>query len=165
MSRFLRSRGKDADAANCPFVPGSATVCVDCAELDPGAYEWNLVITSNDYLNPEIVVPVYVYYEPTGIEDTEPARLALRGNYPNPFGPGTTIAYELPAAARVDLRIYDVAGRLVRTLVDGSTVGAGRHAVPWDGRNDDGEQLASGVYLYRLEVGGEIMTKRMVLMR
>ncbi len=90
---------------------------------------------------------------------------ALRGNHPNPFNPKTTIAYDLPEPARVRLEIYDVAGRRVRTLIDGATVAAGLHAEPWDGRSDDGQQLASGVYLYRLEVDGGVLTKRMVLLK
>jgi len=102
----------------------------------------------------------------TGVEGDEvAARAVLHGNAPNPFNPVTLIQYELPVAGRVELTVHDLAGRLVRTLVDGTAVEAGRHTTPWNGRDDDGRAVASGVYFYRLEVGGEVLTKRMVLLK
>jgi len=72
---------------------------------------------------------------------------------PNPFNPATTIAYSLASRSRVTIRVYDVAGRVVTTLVDGE-VDAGPHVIVWDGRTDSGERAASGVYFVRMETTG-----------
>ena len=94
-----------------------------------------------------------------------PAALALQGNHPNPFNPRTTIRFQLGVdAARASLRVYDVSGRLVRTLVDGA-LGAGDHEVTWRGRDERGSEVASGVYLYRLEADGVSRSRPMVLVR
>ncbi len=86
----------------------------------------------------------------------------LFNNYPNPFNPTTTISYQIPEAGRVSLRIYNMLGQLVRTLVDREVV-AGKHSIVWDGRNERGEFVATGVYLYRMEVAGVVRTKKLVL--
>ncbi len=86
----------------------------------------------------------------------------LFANYPNPFNPTTTITYQMPQAGRVSLKIYNMLGQVVRTLVD-AEVAAGLHAVTWDGRDGKGDQVASGVYLYQLRVGETIMTRKMLL--
>lgn len=80
-----------------------------------------------------------------------PDRMILLGNYPNPFNPSTTIQYGLNDRARVNLLIYNPLGQLVRTLVN-ETQSPGYKAAQWDGKNDAGEQLPSGVYIYRLSV-------------
>jgi hypothetical protein len=78
------------------------------------------------------------------------ARPRLVGANPNPFGPATDLRFSIPARGPVSLRVYDVAGRLVRTLVD-EPLDGGAHAIRWDGRTDPGEQAAAGVYFLRLE--------------
>lgn len=88
----------------------------------------------------------------------------LRQNFPNPFNPLTTISLELPAAGAVRLSVFTVDGRLVKTLID-SRLPAGRHDVPWDGRNEEGQLATSGVYFYRLEATGYAETKKMVIAR
>jgi len=90
---------------------------------------------------------------------------ALYPSYPNPFNPSTTISYDLPAAATVRLTIYDIAGKLVRTLVAGETVGAGRHEEVWDGRNESGQVAAAGTYFYRLDAGKYSETMKMTLVK
>ena len=89
--------------------------------------------------------------------------LRLFQNQPNPFSPETRIAFELPQAGPVDLRIYHASGRLVRTLLSGTRV-AGRHAVHWDGRDDGGEKVAGGVYFYQLRAPGVEESRRMILL-
>jgi hypothetical protein len=84
--------------------------------------------------------------------------------FPNPFNPSTTIRFALPEAGAVHLTVYDVTGRVIRTLVDG-TVEAGAHKIVWDGRDMVGREAASGVYIYRLVGNHEVLTKRMVLAR
>jgi 7,8-dihydropterin-6-yl-methyl-4-(beta-D-ribofuranosyl)aminobenzene 5'-phosphate synthase len=83
---------------------------------------------------------------------------------PNPFNPSTTVAYEVPAVGPVRLQVFDLRGRLVRTLIDES-MDAGSHEVQWDGRGDDGRELPSAVFLLRLEAGGKVATGRMTLVR
>jgi len=101
----------------------------------------------------------------TGVEDDSPVRsLALHPNYPNPFNPRTTIAYTLVDAGRVIVRIYDAAGRFVRTLVDEDKT-AGPHSTAWDGVDDTGRAVSSGVYFVRLESGGAVETRKIVLLK
>jgi hypothetical protein len=88
--------------------------------------------------------------------------VVLHQNVPNPFNPSTVIRYELASPARVELQIYDLAGRLVRTLQAGDET-AGRHELSWQGRDEAGRPVATGVYLYRLRAGNEVETRRMVL--
>ena len=88
----------------------------------------------------------------------------LQQNVPNPFSGATEIAYQLSAPGSVQLRVYNVVGQMVRVLADGPRA-AGRHVARWDGRNDAGQKLAAGVYLYRLQAGGQTMTRKLVLVR
>ena len=93
--------------------------------------------------------------EPTPIAET----FALHQNYPNPFNPETNITYDLSQPGRVRLRIYDVQGRLVQTLIDGAQP-AGQHTLRFDASH-----LPSGTYLYRLETAGQVQTRKMALIR
>lgn len=101
-------------------------------------------------------------------EDTDnpnvPASFSLFQNQPNPFNPQTQISYYLPADCQAQLTIYNVLGRTVRTLFDGYQ-SAGMHTVTWNGRDDDGAQLGSGIYFYRLKTEDFDQTKKMVLMK
>ena len=94
-----------------------------------------------------------------------PEEVALLPNYPNPFRGQTTLEYALPEAQTVELHIYDVLGRRVRTLVSQERQRAGQHRISWDGRNDAGEAVSSGIYLGRLRVDGRVEVQRMVLVR
>jgi predicted GH43/DUF377 family glycosyl hydrolase len=87
----------------------------------------------------------------------------LYQNTPNPFNPATTISYQVPARGRVAVRIYDVSGKLVRTLVDGARP-AGTHRVQWNGLDDAGRRVASGVYLYRFSFENEVIQTRKMMM-
>lgn len=82
-----------------------------------------------------------------------PAVTRLSGAHPNPFNPSTTVRFELAKAGHARLRVYDLSGRLVRELADGA-LAAGPQAVAWDGRDGDGQQVPSGVYLFRLSADG-----------
>lgn len=93
-----------------------------------------------------------------------PASARLEQNFPNPFNGGTVIRFALPAAADVRLEVHNLVGQQVAMLAGGRH-DAGTHAVRWDGRDDDGRQLASGVYLYRLRAGGQMETRRLLLMK
>ena len=94
-----------------------------------------------------------------------PDEFALGQNVPNPFNPTTTIHYDVPAGAgAVSLRVYDVSGRLVRTLVDGHEA-PGSKSVLWNGTNDRGQTVASGIYFYRMTAPGFSTTRKMVLLQ
>ena len=93
-----------------------------------------------------------------------PERFEILPNYPNPFNPETTIRFALPEAVQVRLDIYDVLGQRVRRLVDGN-LSAGLHQVRWNGRNQAGGAVSSGVYLYHLQAGETRATGRMLLLR
>lgn len=93
------------------------------------------------------------------------AGVMLAQCYPNPFNPVTTIPFELPDRRTVTLRIYDVQGRLVSTLLDGRVLPAGPHAAVWQGRDDRGREAPSGLYLYQLTAGEQVRTRQMTLVR
>jgi len=88
----------------------------------------------------------------------------ILGSYPNPFNPVAVIRYRLNRDARVVLSIYDVTGKLIRTLVDVDQL-AGDYSVIWDGRDNRGSSVSSGVYFYVLKIGGYRESKKLVLLR
>lgn len=94
-----------------------------------------------------------------------PGKFVLRQNYPNPFNSQTLINFELSNTAEVQLLIYDTNGRLVKSLIKGETRNEGSYQVKWDGTNDQGKNLSSGVYFYKLIVGNFIETKSMILQK
>jgi hypothetical protein len=94
-----------------------------------------------------------------------PAVLALYPNRPNPFSARTVLRFQLDRERPVRLGIYDVTGRLVRLLVDAPRLDQGTHTVVWDGRDDAGQRVASGVYLYRLDAGGKERTRKLILLQ
>jgi hypothetical protein len=101
----------------------------------------------------------------TAVGGGAPARgVTLAQNFPNPFNPRTAISFTLGARSRARLRIHDVRGATVRTLVD-RELPAGEYREEWDGTDDRGRRAASGVYFYRLDAGGASQTRRMVLLK
>lgn len=84
---------------------------------------------------------------------------------PNPLNPTTEIRYALASRSAVRLRVYDVSGRMVRSLIDGRIEPRGEHVMVWDGRSDEGRSVGSGVYFARLVAGGELRTLKMVIVR
>lgn len=105
------------------------------------------------------------YWIPTDVEETPPCyRTMLHQNFPNPFNPSTTIEYSLANAARVRIEIFDVGGRRIRTLVDAGKP-AGPHRAVWDGRNERGVAVSSGIYFYRFRTDSFVSVKKMVLLK
>jgi hypothetical protein len=90
--------------------------------------------------------------------------LELHQNYPNPFNPSTMVSFTLPERTRVNLSVYDLDGRLVKTLLDGS-VPEGFKEVRWNGTNQNGTGVASGIYLLRLKAGNKSLTRKMMLLK
>jgi hypothetical protein len=98
-------------------------------------------------------------------EMSQPASFELAQNYPNPFNPSTTIAYSLSKEADVRLTVFDVQGKEIRTLV-GEQIPTGNHSVTWDGRNELGSVVSSGVYYYRLAAAGsQQLIRKMLLLK
>jgi hypothetical protein len=105
--------------------------------------------------------------QPTGLDDDEPElpiSFALEQNYPNPFNPSTLIVYSIPRRSFVELAVFNLLGERVATL-ESAMRGAGEHCVEWDGRDDTGESVASGVYLYRLTAEGQAASRKMLLLK
>ena len=113
------------------------------------------------FLHPVIIVGIELPKKPTLLL---PRQFRLFQNIPNPFIRHTQIRYELPIASHIKLAVYDVAGREVRTLVDG-TEPAGFYKVAWDGRDDEGHLAPSGVYFLRFQAGSFKSIKKMVALR
>ena len=93
-----------------------------------------------------------------------PLELALALNYPNPFNSTTAIRFALPAEGQVRLNVYNLIGQKVTSLIDGRRP-AGRYTVHWDGRDESGHELASGAYLYRLQIRGQTKTRKLLLLK
>jgi hypothetical protein len=100
----------------------------------------------------------------TPVGDEVPTVTALSNAYPNPFNPQTTIVFALADPQRTELAIYDLQGSLVRTLVSES-LNSGRHEIVWNGKNNQGQQVASGVYMARLRAGKVSQMKKLVLVK
>jgi hypothetical protein len=99
------------------------------------------------------------------VDDAQlPAAFAVEQNRPNPFNPTTAIRFALPSNGRVEINIFDAAGRKVRTLLDGAGK-AGYHTVVWDGRDDQDHSVGSGVYYYRVNFGDEEAGYKMILLK
>ena len=96
------------------------------------------------------------------VESATPSDFVLGANYPNPFNPATTIPLSVPNGAEaVDVAIYNLLGQLVRQVWSGP-LAAGEHRLTWDGRDDKGQPVASGAYLYQLRVGEQLRIRKMV---
>ncbi|MDI6739676.1 MAG: FlgD immunoglobulin-like domain containing protein, partial [Candidatus Edwardsbacteria bacterium] len=146
-------------------------------------YKKWLLIKSDDPLSPPVTVPVVLKTNPTGVEGEPramllPVRFALQPNYPNPFGNRTVIRYQIPAAAGYAERkssatennvhcrvsIYNLTGQLVKTLVD-KPLGPGYYQANWDGKDNSGIRVSSGIYFYRMTAGEFSDIKKLMLMR
>jgi hypothetical protein len=137
------------------LLPAAATSFVDADARSATSYSYVLAAVKEDGAEVRSV--------PASV--TTPALdVALGQNYPNPFNPSTQIPFTLDAAGRVLVRVFDVRGALVATVHDG-TLGEGRHAVAWSGRDDLGQPVASGIYLYSLTTGKRTMSRKMVMLK
>jgi hypothetical protein len=105
---------------------------------------------------------------PVAVEQIElitlPTAFSLEQNYPNPFNPTTTIEFAIPRSGQVRVEVYNMLGRLVTMLVN-EQLPAGVYRATWDGRDYWGNQVASGIYLYRLQVKDYVATRKMVMLK
>ncbi len=158
-------------------VDGEVRIALASAQFLPVAPAVELLIRGADTLAGTTVVDVDLIFArlneqeiATGPTGTPPQRQSWRldQNQPNPFNPSTNIVFSVPGEvgdeAQVRVVVYDLRGRAVRHLVEGPRA-AGEHLVTWNGRDDAGRAMASGVYLYRLEAGGNQATRKMLLLK
>jgi hypothetical protein len=110
----------------------------------------------------------HLYFSPTSSPVIGPVALpttfSVAQNYPNPFNTSTEISFSLPISGDISLEIYDIMGNRVKTLVEEYRA-AGSYKVIWDGNNDSGEKAASGLYLYKLKAGDQVITKKMIMLK
>ncbi|MFO7652198.1 MAG: hypothetical protein R6X25_00060 [Candidatus Krumholzibacteriia bacterium] len=125
-----------------------------------------VLVGDQDGVDQVFVLPV-ACSDLTAVPDPTPtpAAIGLVSVAPNPFNPKTTIRFELPSRAAVTLRVFDVAGRLVRVLMEGEIHDRGRHEAVWLGRDDAGRRCASGTFFCRFEAGTHVETTRMTLVK
>jgi hypothetical protein len=97
-------------------------------------------------------------------DNVQQAITALKGNFPNPFNPSTEIAYSLKEAGKVKIEIYNLKGQLVKTLIN-DTMPQGEHRITWNGKDQRGNGVSSGIYFYKMKVGGYTGTRKMMLMK
>lgn len=143
----------DVDDVWITLVPDDITGSFNISAGGDSASTADLAAGQALYLGADVVVAVSTVGLPT--------EFALHGAAPNPFRGATTIAFALPGAAPVSLTVYDAAGRRVRELA-GGTWGAGNHRLEWDGTDESGRRVASGLYLYQLTAGTFQSTQRAV---
>ena len=93
-----------------------------------------------------------------------PTEFHLAQNHPNPFNPSTDISFSLPRKSRVRLEIYNLLGQQVRSLLDDELM-SGQHTITFDGRDNDGQAIASGVYFYRIKTADDVRTRKMVMIK
>ncbi len=166
--QWFKNGEEVTDADSLAYVIESAT------ESDSGSYVCQITNT--------IVTDLTLYSRPIGVHISEgvgvvdqrsgiPEEYALLQNYPNPFNPETRIEYHLPQPSEVKLVIYDIKGQVVREFVQ-EMKPAGYHHVIWDGRNGSGQKVATGIYIYRIEIKSReekekrfVDVKKMVLMK
>jgi len=116
------------------------------------------------YINRVVIGSMKTIVPKTGVEKNMPFSFRLDQNYPNPFNPTTTIRYEVGKPADISLKIYNVNGQLVRTLVDAKHA-AGKYQVVWDGNDNMGFKIPSGLYIYRYSAGDYVRSFKMVLVK
>ena len=125
-------------------------------DLEPGAsYRYRVYATDEDGTKLLFV---------TESMTAETPEMSLYQNYPNPFNPATTIRFYLPEKGGVLLEIFDVSGKYVACIVDES-MERGRHTIEWNGQDQNGNPVSSGVYFYRLKAGKNTISRKMVLLR
>ncbi|MCC5942413.1 MAG: T9SS type A sorting domain-containing protein, partial [Balneolaceae bacterium] len=154
--RFDVDESHASKASNSPLERGSSDACGDAGVCPwmPGAYS----AAADHQPRFELLVARAGVDGFAGLGDL-PTSLTLNQNYPTPFNPTTIISYELPQTEQVRLDVFDMTGRQVATLVNGQ-VAAGRHQVSFNAMN-----LSSGVYMYRLQAGGMMLTRQLTLIK
>ncbi|MCK4537726.1 MAG: T9SS type A sorting domain-containing protein [Candidatus Krumholzibacteria bacterium] len=139
---------------------------LDTSTLPAGPMLMEIVTVDDQGIQCRDIRLAWVFSDPTGDDDGgPPIKTMLNGSYPNPFNPSTTIKYSVAKDTEVTMVIYDVAGRRVRTLLSSEFREMGAYTEPWDGKNDNGKSLASGVYFCRFIAAGQIEARKLIMLR
>jgi hypothetical protein len=144
--QYVTGRGCASQLAEY-LVLNQQTGRFEASEIVSGRQRYSVISFANDY-KPENHLPA----------------IHLKGNYPNPFNPETTIAFSLPDNQKVTLCIYNIRGQMVRELLHGDCT-RGTHTVVWDGRDHTNKQVSSGLYFYKLKTADAEISKKMVLLK
>ncbi|MHB8931386.1 MAG: fibronectin type III domain-containing protein [Melioribacteraceae bacterium] len=159
---------KNADFSNAQTKTNIDEPVMQVAGLDQNSIYYWRVLSKNDNgsISSYSATGTFKTSGATSVEgqETIPTAFELSQNYPNPFNPTTRITYALPQNAYVTIKVYDMLGREVRTLVSSEML-AGSHSVEWRGEDNVGGKVASGVYIYRITAGNFISTKKMLLLK
>ena len=151
-----------------PTDTASYTFTPDGVDLGTAAPTFFIIGLTDDDSSAVLIDEVWYNETPTGMGISDDAPIAssyeLGQNYPNPFNPVTTLRYDLPENSLVNITIYDMLGRQVKTLIN-QTQDAGYRSVIWDATNDYGKPVSAGIYLYQIQAGEYISTKKMVLLK
>jgi len=155
----------DEHQVSTTFVEGEEWIVF---ESDDDAW-YPLVVCRQDYRGLGAGLEYHLTWHPTGIsaveeETSAPTKLMFMAPSPNPSSHGSMLSFGLPEGGHVRLDVFDLRGHLVQTVVD-RQYAAGRHQVQWTGRDDEGRQAATGVYYARLQFAGEMLTRRMTVLR
>jgi len=155
----------DVNAGTTPTLTAGTWVSADFV-IPSGASRADIaqyIITVSGTLDIVFIDNIYLHNGDLTVSneiDAKPTNFALNQNYPNPFNPSTNIGFSLPQAEKVTIKVYDMLGREVATLLNQQNYGSGSHQVSFDATN-----LSSGIYIYRLEAGNVSLTKRMTLIK
>jgi hypothetical protein len=166
----------DKDGKQDLLMPMQGWDDAHCDSIAVTTRTWNSGTSQYDEVTTKIANPkrwVFRVLEGTGTTGVElkdltvitPDDFVLRGNYPNPFNPSTTIRFTLPISKKVSLVVYDMLGREVKTLVADQVYQNGTHDVIWDGTNDGNQSVASGNYIYTLTFGNYTKSGKMTLLK
>lgn len=165
---FALSTGNHGPAQEISFViPAGMTldVVIHYNPTSVGTHDGSLTISTDDPTTPVIVLSITGTCIPVDNNDpVVPAVTTLKGNYPNPFNPETTISFSVKENVPVTIEIYNIKGQLIRTLVN-ETKAPGNHTIVWKGDDDNGRSVSSGVFFYKMQAGKYSSTRKMILMK
>ena len=156
----------NADFNNSSIIDNLSELHAQVNGLDDGEYYWRVRSSNGNNTSNYSNVGNFKVGGVTGVEENDetPLTFVLDQNYPNPFNPATIINYSLPAPEFVTIKIYDMLGREVSTLVN-EKMNAGNHKVNWNGTDYSGRKVASGTYIYRFKAGNFVDSKKMLLIK
>lgn len=138
----------------------------DISRFKSNSFYFWWVVVNNDVFTISST-DTFAFYYPALVsvnKDNISLRFTLYQNYPNPFNPNTTITFDLPVSAHIVLKVYNILGQEVRGLID-SKLNPGKHEIVWDGRNDNAQIVATGIYFYKIQAGQYKSTKKMIYVR
>jgi hypothetical protein len=152
----------DTDIAGSATPQGPVNIVGIASQFDPAPpYLSGYEIRPRDLTDIDVITSVE---DKPSKEAQIPSTFALQQNYPNPFNAETVISYSIPVQSHVSLNIYNINGQKIRTLID-EVSQPGVYRVVWNGTNDEGKDLASGIFFYRFDAPGISFVKKLILLR